>query len=146
VRGYGLRRPASAAEWASYHEIRRDVLLESREFALEQPDEDEALDSRHHPLLLWLDNRPIGTIHIDSLDGGFAALRLVAIDPNCQGRGHGLQLLTAAERFAREIGCRTAVVYATPDTAGFYSRAGYAEEFWDDHCVAGIVQMVKPLR
>ncbi len=142
----GLRRPQSPSEWEAYHEIRRDVLLESREFDLARPDEEADLGSRHYPLLLWLEGRPIGTIHIDKLDGGLAAFRLVAIDPNRQGRGHGLQLLNAAESFARRIGCQTAVVYATPETAGFYGRAGYGEEFWDDHCVAGIVQMVKPLR
>jgi hypothetical protein len=55
-------------------------------------------------------------------------------------------LLEAAERFARGIGCQAAAVYATPDSAGFYARAGYDEEDWDDSCVGGIVQMVKPLR
>lgn len=143
--GYRLCRPETPAEWAAYHDIRRDVLLESREYAFDHPDGDEELAPRHYPLLFWRGDRPIGTIRIDGLDGGFAALRLVAIDPACQGQGHGLHLLCEAERFSRDLGCRLAVVYATPEAAGFYARAGYAEESWDDCCVGGIVQMIKPL-
>jgi hypothetical protein len=28
---------------------------------------------------------------------------------------------------------------------GFYSKAGYSEEDWDDVYISGIVQMTKPL-
>jgi GNAT superfamily N-acetyltransferase len=120
--------------------------LESREYTLENAGKDGELAPEHHPLLFWYGEQPIGTIRVDSLGNGFAALRLVAIDPVCQCQGHGLRLLEAAERFARGIGCQAAAVYATPDSAGFYARAGYDEEDWDDSCVGGIVQMVKPLR
>jgi N-acetylglutamate synthase-like GNAT family acetyltransferase len=72
-------------------------------------------------------------------------LRLVAVDPARQGEGHGRILLREAEAFAREIGCRRAVVYATPDSAGFYAAAGYAEDEFDDNYFGGIVQMAKPL-
>jgi GNAT superfamily N-acetyltransferase len=143
---YGLRRPDTPAEWTAYYLIRRDVLLESREFALENAGKDDELAPQHYPLLFWYGRQPIGTIRVDSLGNGFAALRLVAIDPVCQCQGHGLRLLEAAERFARGISCRMAVVYATLDSVGFYARAGYEEGSWDDCCVGGIVQMVKPLR
>lgn len=142
---YRLRRPESEADWRTYHHIRRDVMLESREHSFQHPSEDEELAPRHFPLLFCMDDRAIGTIRIDHLDGGFAALRLVAIDPARQGQGHGLQLLQTAESFARELGCQVAVVYSTPEAAGFYGRAGYVEDSWDDCCVGGIVQMTKPL-
>lgn len=142
---YVLRPPACRADWASYHAIRQDVLLEAREFSLDHPAEDEERAPLHHPMLLWCDDRPIGTIRIDRLEGDRAAFRLVAIDPPAQGRGHGRRLLGCAERFAREIGCRTAVVYATPEAAGFYAQSGYVEDVWDESCVGGIVQMMKPL-
>ena len=54
-------------------------------------------------------------------------------------------LLREAEGFARDIGCRRAVVYATPEAAGFYAAAGYAEDEFDDNYFGGIVQMAKPL-
>jgi N-acetylglutamate synthase-like GNAT family acetyltransferase len=143
--GYCLRRPDCPADWRAYYIIRRDVLLESQEFALENAGKDDELAPQHYPLLFWHSERPIGTIRVDDLGNGYAALRLVAIDPTCQCQGHGRRLLDEAETFARSIGCKTAVVYATLDSAGFYARAGYEEGAWDDTCVGGIVQMAKLL-
>jgi GNAT superfamily N-acetyltransferase len=137
---YRLRRPASPAEWDAYHAIRRAVM-----FGEGDVDAAEELAPGNHPLLLWCGGRPVGTIRIDNLDGEAAAFRLVAIDPGEQGRGHGRAVLREAEAFARGIGCRKAVVYATPEAAGFYAAAGYAEDPFDDNYFGGIVQMAKPL-
>ncbi len=137
---YRLRRPATAEEWDAYHAIRRSVAFEDDA----ETDVDEQAPG-HYPLLLWCGRRPVGTIRIDALDGGAAAFRLVAVDPREQGRGHGRILLREAEAFARDIGCRKAVVYATPEAAGFYDSAGYAEDPFDDQYFGGIVQMTKPL-
>jgi N-acetylglutamate synthase-like GNAT family acetyltransferase len=139
---YRLCRPASSEDWETYHRIHRDVSLEAQKYAIELADE---LAPDHHPHLLWLDAQPIGTIRIDIVPPDCAAMRLVAIEPSCQGRGHGRTLLRLAEDFARGLGCGKAVVYATPDAAGFYSKAGYSEEDWDDVYISGIVQMAKPL-
>ena len=138
--GYRLRPPASADEWEAYHRIRRDVLLEAQKYAVEHADEHAP---GHHPLLLWLDERPIGAIRIDILGEARAGLRLVAIDPSLHRQGHGRMLLQLAEDFARGAGCTRTVVYSTQDAAGFYAKAGYSEDDWDDSYVAGIVQMAK---
>jgi GNAT superfamily N-acetyltransferase len=139
---YRLSRPASAEEWAAYHDIRRRVAFEASEWIEDDPEE-RAQD--HFPLLLKVGSAPIGTVRVDSLSNGDAALRLVAIDPARQGEGHGRILLREAEGFARDIGCRRAVVYATPEAAGFYAAVGYIEDEFDDNYFGGIVQMAKPL-
>jgi GNAT superfamily N-acetyltransferase len=140
--GYRLSRPSSAEEWMSYHAIRRRVAFEAGEEMGNDPDE---LADGHHPLLLRFGQSAIGTIRVDSLENGNAALRLVAIDPCRQGEGHGRVLLREAEAFAREIGCARAVVYATPEAAGFYAAVGYAEDEFDDNYFGGVVQMAKAL-
>jgi len=109
------------------------------------PSPDEAISANCHPLLLFLDDKPIGAIQVDDLSNAVAALRLVAIDPAFQGAGHGRVMLERAEQFVREMGCRMAVVYATPEAAGFYQTVGYDEEDWDEVCMGGIVQMRKNL-
>ncbi|MFL5254070.1 MAG: GNAT family N-acetyltransferase [Rhodopila sp.] len=134
---YRLDPPQCAQDWQAYHGIRRKV------FHLPRPEEDNRPGT--HPLLLWRDDEPIGAIQVDDLDNAAAALRLVAIDPAYQGGGHGRVMLQRAEEFAKNLGCRRAVVYATPEAAGFYAQAGYDEEDWDDICVGGIVQMLKQL-
>src|SRR3954471_14857736 len=123
AQAYRLLRPTCAEDWAAYHAIRRRVASEAGEPIDDDPDE-TARD--HYPLLLKLGEAPIGTIRVDSMENGDAALRLVAVDPAHQGEGHGRMLLREAEGFARDIGCRRAVVYATPEAAGFYAAAGYA--------------------
>jgi GNAT superfamily N-acetyltransferase len=139
---YRLSRPGTAEEWAAYYDIRRRVAFEAGEDVEDDPE--ERADG-HFPLLLNLGPAPIGTIRVDSLANGDAALRLVAIDPCRQGAGHGRMLLREAEGFARDIGCRRAVVYATPEAAGFYAAAGYTEDEFDDNYFGGVVQMAKPL-
>ncbi len=134
---YRLDPPRCAQDWQAYHGIRRKA------FNLPRPE--EAVDAGCHPLLLWLEDQPIGAIQIDDLRNTAAALRLVAIDPAWQGGGHGKVLLDHAERFVRQLGCHKAVVYATPEAAGFYAQAGYDEEDWDEVCMGGIVQMLKQL-
>src|ERR1700722_2415929 len=119
---YRLSRPASAEEWAAYHAIRRRVAFEPGEIVEDDPEERA---QGHFPLLLKCGSAPVGTIRVDSLSNGDAALRLVAVDPARQGEGHGRILLREAEGFARDIGCRRAVVYATPEAAGFYAAVGY---------------------
>ena len=133
---YRLDRPRCGRDWQAYHGIRRQVFNLPR---------DEDMDPGCHPLLLWLEDQPIGAIQVDDLQNAAAALRLVAIDPAWQARGHGRALLECAERFVRDLGCRKAVVYATPEAAGFYAHAGYDEEDWDEVCMGGIVQMLKKL-
>ena len=140
---YRLTPPGCRADWDEYHRIRQEVLLESLKYAMEQPDEDN--EPGHHPLLLWIGDRPIGTIRIDVLDGGAAALRLLAIDPAFQGLGHGGALLAEAERFARRLGCGKAVVYSTTEAIGYYEAGGFTENEWVESEIAGIAQMVKAL-
>ena len=139
---YCLRPPASADDWEVYHRIRRDAELEAQKYTLECPDDHAP---GHHALLLCLADQPIGSIRIEITATGAAGLRLVALDPPAQRKGCGRALLQLAEAFARERGCAKAVLYATPDAVGFYTKAGYSEDDWDDVYISGIVQMTKPL-
>jgi len=139
---FHLRPPSSPADWEAYHRIRQDVLLEARKYAVEHADE---LAPGHHPMLLWLDQKPVGSIRIDIDSEGRAGLRLVAVHPDLQKQGCGRALLRLAEEFARDRGCTRTVLYATLDAVGFYAKSGYQEEDWDDVYVSGIVQMAKLL-
>jgi GNAT superfamily N-acetyltransferase len=143
---YQLSRPTQPHEWQAYHAIRQSVHFEDADAAELPADQDEDLTPGNYPLLLWLNGEPVGAIRIDSLDGGGAAFRLVAIHPDSQGQGHGRVLLREAEAFARAIGCRKAVIYSTMEAAGFYASAGYAEDEWDEQYFGGVVLMSKPLQ
>ena len=121
-----FRPPASDAEWASYHGIRRRVLFELRgnAGAYDANHPDERRPGRH-PFLLWADGAPVGVIRVD-IDGPVATFRRVAIDDDVQRRGHGRRLLAAAERFARQQDCTRIESQVDPDAVGFYERCGFA--------------------
>lgn len=120
-----FREPATDAEWASYHAIRRRVLFELRgnaaAYDANHPDEHRP---GRHPFLLWAAGAPIGVIRVD-VEGTVATLRRVAIRDDVQRRGHGRRLLEAAERFARQRGCTRVETHADPDAVRFYERCGY---------------------
>jgi GNAT superfamily N-acetyltransferase len=139
---FHLRPPSSPADWEAYHRIRKEVLLEAQKYAVEHSNEEAP---GCHPMLLWLDQQPVGSIRIDIDDQGRAGLRLVAVHPELQQRGCGRALLRLAEEFARSHGCTRTVLYSTLDAVGFYAKSGYCEEDWDDVYVSGIVQMAKLL-
>jgi N-acetylglutamate synthase-like GNAT family acetyltransferase len=135
---YRLAPPECPRDWQAFHGIRRDAF----DFLQEEEVADQSFCT---PLLLWLEDHPIGAVQVDCLGNDAAALRLVAIDPAFQARGHGRALLDHAEAFVKGMGLRKAVVYATQEAAGFYSHAGYTEDEWDDTCLSGVVQMLKTL-
>ena len=144
---YVLRAPTSDAEWADYHRIRRTALFEPYhpEIVYDENHPDERTAGKHS-LVLIKDNNVIGTIRIDDFDAERAAFRIIAIDPACQGQGHGTVLLRLAEDFARGLGRHRAVLHGNPPNVDFYLRNGYREAAWDDDVSLGdSIDLVKEL-
>jgi len=120
-----FRAPATDAEWASYHAIRRRVLFELR-------GNGDAYDARHpdehapgrHPFLLWAGGAPVGVVRVD-IDGPVATFRRVAVRDDVQRHGHGRRLLECAERFAAQQGCTRIESSVDPDAVRFYERCGF---------------------
>jgi GNAT superfamily N-acetyltransferase len=120
-----LRAPASDAEWAAYHAIRRHVLFELRgQGAAYDPRHPDEHRPGHHPMILWADDLPAGVVRID-VHAPVATLRRVAIREELQRQGYGRRLLDAAERFARAQGCTRVESRVDPSAIGFYQRCGY---------------------
>jgi predicted N-acetyltransferase YhbS len=64
-------------------------------------------------------------VRADRLDVG-----MLSVDPECQGRGVGRALMTAAEAHGRERGCAAAditVVNLRTELVPYYERLGYVE-------------------
>ena len=120
-----FRSPATEADWAAYHAIRRHVLFELRgeaaAYDANHPDEHRP---DHHAFVLWDADAAVGVIRIDLRDA-IAVFRRVAIRADLQRRGYGRQLLHAAERFAAGRGSTLVVSYVDPDAVGFYERCGF---------------------
>ncbi len=136
-------------DWYEYHSIRRRVLWERRGLTNYDETHADEYSTANHPLLLRLSGRAIGTVRIDDFGNGTGAVRLVAIEPELQGQGHGRVLSTFVENYARRLGILTLYVNAAPEAVGYYAKLGWTPEIWDKAELVGIasecLQMSKRL-
>lgn len=126
VGNYDLVLAESAADQFAYHRIRRTVLFEARGSFDYIPDGPEEIKEENLSLIFKLDGQAIGTVRLDQKPDGRAIVRLVAIAPDFQNRGHGTALLTRLERLALSLGINELLVHSAPDAAGFYQKLGFA--------------------
>lgn len=128
-----LRRVASAADWAAYHDIRRRAIFDRYrpEIVYNPAHPDESRDG-NLPFVLTADDETVGTVRIDLLDADNAAYRLIAIRPDRQNGGHGSVLLLLAEAVTAALGRQAIVLNATRPALSFYRRNGYDAGDWRD--------------
>lgn len=146
-----LRAVTTDDEWAAMHDIRRRVLFAPRRHRMEIDYDENHPDDRAEgnvPHILMLDEKPIGVARLD-LRGQAAMVRLVAIEPDEQGRGYGSLMERMLTEKAWELGVKQLRVNAAPDAVGFYEKSGWRAESWDPDELVGLaadaVQMVKDL-
>jgi len=145
---YALRRVQSAADWASYHAIRRSAifaaLLPGQAYDEHDPDE---FKPGNLPHILAVDGDVVGTVRIDLIDATQAGLRLIGIRSDLQRRGHGAVLLDLAEDAARALGRTEIIINAHPTSLTFYLANGYVEGDWRDAgpVPAGLIRVGKRL-
>ena len=149
---YELRPVSGPAELRAMHDIRRRALFTPERVPGVVYDENrpEDADPRHQRFVLWLDGVAIGVARLDRKDAGEGVVRLVAITPAEQRRGHGRQLMGLVDGEARQRGMKRLMLNAHPEAVEFYRRLGWQAEVWDPSELAhamtdGIVQMVKAI-
>ncbi|NEI15512.1 GNAT family N-acetyltransferase [Rhizobium leguminosarum] len=123
---YDLSLVESADDQSAYHRLRRTVLFEARGQYDYVPDGPEEIKEQNLSLLFKLDGQAIGTVRLDQKPDGRAIVRLVAIAPDLQRRGHGTAVLERVERLALSLGIRDLLVHSAPDAVGFYQKFGFS--------------------
>ncbi|MGO6733034.1 GNAT family N-acetyltransferase [Rhizobium ruizarguesonis] len=111
--------------WNAYHDIRRAVLFEARGLIGYDASHPDDRRDGYFPLLLLLENTPVGAARLDLMDDAAACVRTVAIRAECQGKGYGRMLMTGLEKFASQHGVERLVVNAARDAVGFYGALGW---------------------
>lgn len=138
---YELIDVTEAEDWRHFHDIRRTELFEARgRVGIYNETHPDDYVSHHHPLLLKLGGRPLGTMRLDELGNGTGAVRLVAITASEQGRGHGRVMSDLLDARARALGIATLFVNAAPTALGFYERTGWERHEWDPAELVSIAQ------
>nr|WP_244432246.1 GNAT family N-acetyltransferase [Rhizobium leguminosarum] len=95
--------------WNAYHDIRRAVLFEARGLIGYDANHPDDRRDGHFPLLLLLENTPVGAARLDLMDDAAAWVRTVAIRAECQGKGYGRLLMAGLEKFASRHGVKRLV-------------------------------------
>jgi ribosomal protein S18 acetylase RimI-like enzyme len=117
--------------WNSYHEIARTSLFKNNKS--EYYTALKILDSYYAkmtPLLLSFNGEAMGTVALDELGDGRAAMRMVAVEKSHHGRGHGRALGSLLMEFARSHGIKRLCVNAGSDAVGYYTSLGFTPETW----------------
>lgn len=147
---YELRPVTAEDDWRAMHDIRRATLFTEERHPGVVYDENHPHDREpnHQPFLLMLDGAPIGVVRLDDR-GDEGVVRLVAIVPVLQGRGHGRMLGRLVEAEARRRGMRRLMLNAFIGSIGFYEKMGWHAEVWDaaeaTEYASRSMQMVKPV-
>lgn len=123
-----FRAPATEADWATYHTIRRHVPFELRGKggAYDANHPDEHLPG-HYAFVLWHGDAAVGVIRVD-VEDAVAIFRRVAVRDDLQRRGYGRQLPQAAQHFAAELGCTRVISHVDRRAVGFYERCGFQRQ------------------
>lgn len=129
MREFKLVRCNNERSLSPMHEIREKVLFAPGEYDRHHPDD---RNPNHHCFLFLLENKPVATIRLDFINSHDAAVRLVAVLPEYQGKKIGSKLLKAVEDYARGKGIHKLVTNAALAAKKFYENIGFVSENWID--------------
>ena len=110
-------------EYQDALKLREDVLRIP--FRLTLTDAELARDAKCFHLGGFAGDHLTAVLLLQPIDDQTIQMRQVAVSPELQRTGVGLQLIAFAEEFAREEGYATLIAHARATALGFYLRLGY---------------------
>lgn len=122
--GVNVAAPQTDAEWASYHDLRWQVLRAP----WGQPrggDDDEGLEPTVHAMIADEAGQAIAVGRLIVKSATEAQVRSMATAEPWRGRGLGRQVLEYLEQQARAAGIQTVFLNARENALGFYAKLGY---------------------
>lgn len=106
-------------------ELRYKILLEPLGLKFLDSFRPEEAKYLHIGCIEMLDDRLVGGLILAPLDNTTIRLMQVAIDTVYQGEGIGRELISYAEKRAKEAGYKEIVMHAMLFVVGFYEKLGY---------------------
>ncbi|MFS0725328.1 GNAT family N-acetyltransferase [Paenibacillus sp. 1P07SE] len=113
-------------------DIRIAVFAEEQGVPVE--DELDQYEDEADHLLVYRDERPVGTARLRQVDG-IAKLERICLLPDCRKFGLGRRIIAELEQMARERGLTSAKLHAQVQAKGFYEKLGYtpaSEDFMEE--------------
>ncbi|WP_374724341.1 GNAT family N-acetyltransferase [Calidifontibacillus erzurumensis] len=116
-------------------QIRKEVFVEEQGVPLEDEfDEFDTLDGQCKHIIVFYDQRPVGTGRIRSLDG-FGKLERICVLKPYRKFGLGKVIINTLEEIAKEMGLSKEKLHGQTQDEGFYKKLGYqtlSDTFMED--------------
>ena len=127
-------------------ELRYKVLLEPLGLKFLDLHRTKEISYLHIGCLDNLENKIIGGLMLVPLDDKQIRMMQVAVSPKYQGKGIGRELVSYAEKRAKEAGYSQIIMHAMLSVVNFYEKLGFRQEgdIFDENGIT-FAKMVKKL-
>lgn len=129
-----IKKVTTEAELQTAFDFRRSVFIEEQQVPEEEEyDEFDALDAPCDHILVYYNEKPVGTGRLRVVEG-YGKLERICILEEYRKFGLGKEVIVGLEQIARDKGLTKAKLNAQSYAEGFYEKLGYqreGEEFMD---------------
>ena len=118
------RAPVSDADWEAYYELRWRILRAP--WQAQGPERDDTDATSLHRMLCDTQGKVLAVGRLHRVDERQGQIRYMAVDSDCQRRGHGSLLQAGLEQAAREMQLESIILQARDEALPFYRQHGYS--------------------
>jgi Predicted acyltransferase len=121
-------RAEKTAQQAGAYYVRIQAMARKHHISLEQEfDEHDTPDTKY--IVVVDDYLPVATCRLYPIDDENIMLGRIVVLPEYRGKGIGRMAVAEAEKWAKELGYKKAVLESREGKEGFYQKMGYVADY-----------------
>ena len=121
-------RAEKTAQQAGAYYVRIQAMARKHHITLDQEfDEHDTPDTKY--IVLVDDYLPVATCRLYPIDNESMMLGRIVVLPEYRGKGIGRTAVAEAEKWAKEMGYKKAVLESREGKEGFYQKMGYVADY-----------------
>lgn len=121
-------RAEKTAQQAGAYYVRIQAMARKHHITLDQEfDEHDTPDTKY--IVLVDDYLPVATCRLYPIDNESIMLGRIVVLPEYRGKGIGRTAVAEAEKWAKEMGYKKAVLESREGKEGFYQKMGYVADY-----------------
>ena len=121
-------RAEKTAQQAGAYYVRIQAMARKHHISLDQEfDEHDTPDTKY--IVLVDDYLPVATCRLYPIDHESIVLGRIVVLPEYRGKGIGRTAVAEAEKWAKELGYKKAVLESREGKEGFYQKMGYVADY-----------------
>lgn len=122
---YELRTATFPSDRAAYHSIRKSVLFDARGRTGYDENYPDETNPANLPMVLMRGGTAVCAFRLDRGPSNVGIIRLMAVAPGEQRKGHGRAAIALLVDFARGLNLKALEVGSARDAVEFYLRQGF---------------------